>query len=264
MEIDVALVPSEARVWKGTVCIVVDELRASSTLTTILDGGCSRLFVTPTLADAYRLARAHHGLLVGERGGYPPRGFDVGNSPVAIARLDIRGRVVILSTANGTRALSRLADARATLVGCLMNARACAAAAVEQAISMDARVGIVCAGTDGRFALDDAVAAGVIVDRLSEALRSRGLKPNLTEAAVAAVQLWSSYPDVLTPLRESVAGHLVARVGDAEDVPFCARVDVTATVPVLRRGLPLQLERLEAGSTRDKTARGPVTPASGE
>ncbi len=254
MEIDVALVPSEARVWANTVSIVVDELRASSTITTILDGGCSRLFVTAALADAYRLAREHRGLLVGERGGYPPRGFDVGNSPVAIARHDVRGRVVILSTANGTRALSRLADAPAVLVGCLMNARACARVACDLAISMNARIGLICAGTDGRFALDDAVAAGVIVTRLVELLRSRNVEPVLMEAAVASVQLRSSYPDELTPLRESVAGHLVTRVGDAEDVSFCARVDVSETVPVMRPGKPLLLERFDRSSPLEVAA----------
>jgi 2-phosphosulfolactate phosphatase len=243
MEIDVALVPSEARFWKRTVSIVVDELRASSTITTILEGGCSRLYVTRPLTDAYRLAREHDAVLVGERGGYPPRGFDVGNSPVAISRHDIRGRVVVMSTANGTRALSLLTEAPAALVGCLMNARACAEAAAGLAITAGARIGIVCAGTDGRFALDDAVAAGVIVERLTEVLRARGIERDLSEAAVAAVQLRSSYPDVLTPLRESVAGHLCVQIGDAEDVPFCARVDATDTVAILRPGHPLMLER---------------------
>ena len=250
MEVDVALVPSEARVWKRTVSIVVDQLRASSTITTILEGGCSRLYVTRPLTDAYRLAREHDAVLVGERGGYPPRGFDVGNSPVAISRRDIRGRAVVMSTANGTRALSLLVDAPAALVGCLMNARACAEAAAGLAIALDTRIGIVCAGTEGRFALDDGVAAGVIVERLTEALRSRGVDPEWTEAAVAAVQLKSSYPDVLTPLRDSVAGHLCVQIGDAEDVPFCARVDVTDTVPILRPGLPLCLERSSSSDVR--------------
>ena len=244
MEIDVALVPSEARAWSHTVCIVIDELRASSTITTLLDLGCSRLYVTAGLARARRLASEHDGLLAGERHGYRPPGFDFDNSPVEISRGDVRGRVVVLSTSNGTKVLSLLTDTPATLIGCLLNARASAEAAVSLAAKMGARVGVVCAGTLGRFALDDAVAAGVLVERITTALRSRGDEADLTEAAVAAVRLYKGYPDLVTPLAESVAGRLVTKLGAGDDVPFCARVDVSSTVPVLRSGAPLVVERL--------------------
>ena len=244
MEIDVALVPQVARTWNDTVCIVIDELRASSTITTILDGGCSRLFVTAGLDAARRLARQHDGLLAGERGGFAPRGFDFDNSPAALSRADLRNRVVVLSTSNGTRVLGWVRHAPATLVGCLLNARVCAESAVELARSMNARVGIVCAGTLGVFALDDAVAAGLLVQRIVAALEARGLDCEMTEAAVAAVQLRSSYPDLATPLRDSVAGRLLARLGTHDDVPFCARVDSSTTVPILRPGPQLIVERL--------------------
>lgn len=243
MEIDVALVPVVARTWKNTVCIVVDELRASSTITTILDGGCSRLFVTAGLDSARRLAREHHGLLSGERGGSAPRGFDFDNSPADLARANLRDRVVIVSTTNGTRVLGWVKHAPAVLVGCLLNARACARAAVELAVAANARIGVVCAGTEGVFALDDAVAAGVIVERIEEAVRARGEDYTLSEPAVAAVQLRSSYPDLLTPLQNCTAGHLLARLGTEYDVPFCARVDVTETVPILRPGAVPEIER---------------------
>jgi 2-phosphosulfolactate phosphatase len=243
MEIDVALVPQVARTWSNTVCIVIDELRASSTITTILDRGCSRLYVTAGLSTARRLARLHDGLLAGERGGSAPRGFDFDNSPAALSRADIRDRVVILSTSNGTRVLGWVKDAPATLVGCLLNARACAEAAVELARSMNARIGIVCAGTLGVFALDDAVAAGEIIQRAVETIAAQGGESNMTEAAIAAVQLRSSYPDLLTPLQNSVAGRLLARLGTHDDVPFCAQVDISATVPILRPGTPLAVER---------------------
>ena len=244
MEIDVALVPSEARSWRDTVCIVIDELRASSTITTLLDSGCSRLYLTSGLQTARRLGREHDGLLVGEREGIRPPGFDFNNSPAELSRGDVRGRVVVLSTSNGTKVLSQLTDTPATLIGCLLNARVSAEAAVSLAGQFGARVGVVCAGTLGRFALDDAVAAGVLVERITAALRSRGEEASLTEAAVAAVRLYRSYPDLVTPLRESVAGRLVTKLGAGDDVPFCARVDVSSSVPILRPGAPLIVERL--------------------
>jgi 2-phosphosulfolactate phosphatase len=185
-------------------------------------------------------------LLAGERGGSAPRGFHFDNSPAALARADLRGRVVILSTSNGTRVLGWVKDTPATLVGCLLNARACAEAAVELAGSMNARIGIVCAGTRGVFALDDAVAAGVIVQDIIATIAARGGDYDMTEAAVAAVQLRSSYPDLITPLQNSVAGRLLAGLGTHDDVPFCARLDSSTTVPILRPGPQLMVERLGA------------------
>jgi 2-phosphosulfolactate phosphatase len=246
MEVDVALVPQVARAWTNTVCIVIDELRASSTITTILDRGCSRLFVTAGLDAARRLARLHDGLLVGERHGTAPRGFHFDNSPAALSRADLLDRVVILSTSNGTKVLGWVRDAPATLVGCLLNARACAEAAVDLAGSMGARIGIVCAGTLGVFALDDAVAAGVIVQDIVATIGFGGGHYDMTEAAAAAVQLRSSYPDLVTPLQNSVAGRLLARLGTHDDVPFCARLDSSTTVPILRPGAQLMVERLGA------------------
>ena len=75
------------------------------------------------------------------------------------------------------------------LVGCLLNARACAVSAVALALSLDARLGVVCAGQQGRFALDDATAAGVIIARAIEALTARGSTAFLTDAARAALRL---------------------------------------------------------------------------
>jgi 2-phosphosulfolactate phosphatase len=244
MEIDVALVPMVARSWRDTICIVIDELRASSTITTILDGGCAGLYVTAGLDKARRLAREHDGLLAGERHGYAPHGFDFDNSPAQLAGADLRDRVVVLSTTNGTRVLGLVRDAPATLVGCLLNARACGEAAVELARATRHRIGIVCAGTYGVFALDDAIAAGVIVERMIAAIESAGGEYTLSESAVAARQLSGSYPDFETPLMNSTAGRLLQSLGTEYDVPFCARVDVTATVGILRAGSTLTVERL--------------------
>jgi 2-phosphosulfolactate phosphatase len=235
IDIDVALVPAVARGGAGTVCVVIDELRASSTITTLLDRQCDRVLVAVELGAARRLARRCHGLLVGERRGVMPKGFDFDNSPVTISRGQVSGRAVVLSTTNGTKILSRLANASTVLVGCLLNARACARAAVAVAESRDYRVLIACAGRSRRFALEDAVAAGVVVERLTETVATNAGECTLTEAARACVRLRRSYPDLLTPLLESNAGRHLTEIGAGDDISFCARLDVSETVPVLQR-----------------------------
>ncbi len=130
----------------------------------------------------------------------------------------------------------------AVLVGCLLNARACAGAALELAGSLGVDIGIVCAGVLGRFALDDAYAAGIISDRLVDVAEEAGVAVALTDAAIAVRRLASAYPDAERALAESVSGRLVRRMGEGDDLPFCARIDATRTVPILRPGSPLCVE----------------------
>lgn len=246
MRIDVALVPAEAHRWTGTVCIVVDELRASSTIVTLLDRGCRAVLPAASLAEARRLGRAHGALLAGERNVVRVPGFDLGNSPTEIAAADVGGRAVAMSTRNGTAAIRALPGDADVLVGCLLNATACARAAVARARAVRAAIGIVCAGRLGGFALDDAVAAGCIVERVLEATLAEDGPPTMSDGARGALQLWRTSPDVEAALRNTTSGGLVARLGPDEDLVFCARVDASEVVPVLVRGVPHVIERLSA------------------
>ena len=169
MKIDVALVPRAAQVAPGRVLIVIDQIRASTTITTVLDLGCTDLLLAGDVRTARRLGRQTGFLLAGERLARKPPGFDFDNSPSELARAGLGGRGLILSTTNGTAVLRRLRAADAVLVGCLRNARAVASAAVSLAgsIGPHGSVQVVCAGRLGRFVLEDAVAAGVIVGRFA-------------------------------------------------------------------------------------------------
>jgi len=243
MRIDVALVPGEARAWNARVCIVVDALRASSTVVTLLDRGCTAVLPAASLAEARRLGRAHGALTAGERNVVRPPGFDLGNSPWEIAREDLAGRTVALSTRNGTAVLRSLPSDADVLIGCLLNATACARAALARARADSGAVGIVCAGRFGGFALDDAVAAGCLVERLIECAGPEVGTLELSDGARAARRIWHTSTDVVAALRESTSGHMVLRYGPVEDVAFCARVDASETVPVLIRTEPQRIER---------------------
>ena len=243
LDLDVALVPEQAAAWPPTVCVVVDQLRASSTLTTALDLGCPEVVVTGSLDEARRLARERGSLLAGERGGRMVPGFDANNSPAELRAIGVGGRGLVLSTSNGTKVLSRLQTMPAVLIGCFMNARACAEAACDEAGARHLGIGIVCAGRRGRFALDDALAAGLIASRATEAAARRALSCQLTDAAQAAVRLRSGYPDDIAGLRASASGRVLISLDAEADIELCASVDSSTTVPELRGGRPLRVER---------------------
>jgi len=250
MEVDVALLPAAARVSAGCVLIVVDQIRASTTVTTVLDLGCADLLLAGDVATARDLARSSGSLLAGEHHARKPAGFDFDNSPSELSLAGIRGRGLVLCTTNGTAVLSRLRSAGHVLVGCLRNARAVAEAAVDlaSALGPDGSVQVVCAGSLDRFVLEDAVAAGVIVERASERLATNGRAAELTDAAVAAVRLRRSYPDLLTAMSESSGGATLREIGREEDIAFCAEADASTTVPCLVPGDLLRIAPLPIGA----------------
>jgi 2-phosphosulfolactate phosphatase len=246
MKIDVALVPQTARVAPGRVLIVIDQIRASTTITTVLDLGCTDLFLAGDVRAARRLGRLTGSLIAGERLARKPPGFDFDNSPSELARAGLGGRSLVLSTTNGTAVLRRFRAADAVLVGCLRNARAVAAAAVglARASGPDGSVQVVCAGRLGRFVIEDAVAAGVIVGRISEVLGDDGEPAVLTDAAVAAVRLRASFPDLLAAMAQSDGGATLREIGQPDDIAFCAEEDASSTVPRLVAGEPMRIVAL--------------------
>lgn len=259
MRIDVALVPAEARRWTDAVCVLLDELRASSTIVRLLERGATAVVPAASLAEARRLARASGSVLAGEHRVVRAPGFDYGNSPAEVAVADVAGRTVVLSTRNGTAVLRALPADATVLIGCLLNATAVAETTLALARERGADVGIVCAGRRGAFAIDDAIAAGAILERLLAAagldnadlptvdgfIDRRASGPPaatgaaaLTDAALAALQLWRSTPDVAAAFRASWSGHLLAGVGLLADVEASLPVDAVPIVPIVEPGSP--------------------------
>jgi 2-phosphosulfolactate phosphatase len=140
---------------------------------------------------------------------------------------------MVLSTTNGTAVIHRLRRSEPVLVGCIRNATAVAEAAADLAGEGSGIVRIVCAGREGRFVLDDAVAAGVIVARLVEAAAERFEEADLSDAATATVRLRESWPTLLAAMEASDGGATLLRIGAPEDIAFCAEEDRTATVPIV-------------------------------
>ncbi len=167
MRIDAVLLAGQGFDYTRSVCIVVDVLRASSSIVTLLGRGARPLVAAGSIEEARRLHQKLAGcLLCGERGGLPPPGFDYGNSPEEFSRLELGGKGAILATSNGTRLLAAMAGAPAVLVGCLLNQRAVAEAAVQIAGERALDVAVLCSAAYGgsTFVLEDALGAGGIVD----------------------------------------------------------------------------------------------------
>jgi 2-phosphosulfolactate phosphatase len=213
--VDVCFTPREIR--PAEIAVVVDVLRASSTIVQALAAGYSRVLCCRSVAAARRL-RAHGRVLAGERDGLRVPDFELDNSPAAVAGAGRRGEELVLATTNGSPAIiaaSRVA--RRVLIGCLLNLRA-----VQDAITANTATIIVCSGADARPALADVYVAGRIVAALD------GMP---SDAARVAERVGSAYPAPLEPLAESEDGARLRAIGQEADIAWCARESVLAVVP---------------------------------
>lgn len=212
MRVHVAFTPDEAAA--APTGIVIDVLRATSTIAQALSVGYERVLSVPEIEQARALrAELPDSVVAGERDAIRIEGFDIGASPREF--LEPRAETLILSTTNGTRTIVTAAErCEEVLIGSLLNLEATAAAARERGED----VAILCAGYKGAFALDDAYCAGRFVLLLGG---------DQTDAAVAAEVIARAYPDALTGLNARTYGPR----GLEEDIAFCARESVLDVVP---------------------------------
>jgi 2-phosphosulfolactate phosphatase len=212
------------------VAVVIDVLRATTTVVAALAAGCSAIYPCASVEEARQTAdgmRAGRVLLAGERAGLPLPGFDLGNSPGEFTPARCRDLAVVLTTTNGTRALLRAAAAARALVAGFVNF-----SAVCEQLRQELRpVHVVCAGDAGQVALEDAMLAGAFVDFLCDAGVVR-----LNDAARLAWDCFEKHGRILDGALELSAGGVrLKNLGYDEDIRAAARVDQYALVPELRR-----------------------------
>ena len=214
MRVHVAFTPSEAAT--AELGIVVDVVRATSTIAQALAAGYRRVLCCAEVEQARALrASLEDAVVGGERDAVRIEGFDVGASPREF--LEPRAETLVLSTTNGTRAILTAAErCDEVVLGSLLNLEAVARAALERG----GDVAILCAGFKGAFAFDDAYCAGRIVALLGG---------KRTDAAIAAERLAGAYPRALDGLNARTYGP----PGLEADIEWCARESVLDVVPRL-------------------------------
>ncbi len=236
LRLDVALLPGQKFNSARSVCVVVDVLRASSSIVTLLESGCTSVVAASTIERAHQIhSQLPDHLLCGEERGLPPQGFDYGNSPAEFSRLDLAGRSAILATSNGTRVLAAIAtDSPAVLVGGLLNRTAVARAAAEIARQRGLGVAVVCSAAHGggTFVLEDALGAGAIAD----AALTHDPELEASDAARFARDAFAvASADIEAAVRSAYHSQELIDEGLGEDVAYCARLDVSGVAPVLER-----------------------------
>lgn len=229
----------------GGAAVVIDVLRASTTIVHALEAGAVEVIPCLEVDEARRVAAdvgVGRAVLGGERHSVRIDGFELGNSPSEYTPCSVGGRSVVITTTNGTRAIIASRPARRVLVGAFVNV-----SAVCRQLLDEEKVSLVCAGTRGQVSRDDVLFAGLVVDWLQ---RRGGLIYQLNAQAITARENWTTaFPDpagmggeplepqrLAAELRKTLGGQNLTAVGLEADILAAARLDRFSSVPELVPG----------------------------
>jgi 2-phosphosulfolactate phosphatase len=218
---------------KDQIAVVVDVLRASTTICAALAAFAKEVVPVVSIADAIQLANQLSRdsiLLCGEREGKLIEGFDLGNSPFQYTSGVVKGKTLIFGSTNGSPTIIKTRQASRTLINGFVNL----GVVVHALMKTERSVSILCAGKLSQFAIEDAVCAGMLLD---EVKRRAGVELELNDAASSAIVLAERYRDSIPELvAHSHHGKYLAEIGMEKDLPFCADLNRLPLLPTYSDG----------------------------
>lgn len=215
---------------RGKTVVVVDVLRASTSIAHALQNGAKEVIPVTTVERAVKISGNLFGDYVlrgGERNGKLIEGFNLGNSPYEYSEEKVKGKAIIFSTTNGSHAIDKARYAREMVICGFMNI----STVVRFLKELKHDFCVVCAGNNGTFSIEDAVCAGMLLQKLSI---EKGLDLTLSDAALAATVLYKNLgKSIPKMIKNSEQGQFLASIGFADDLKVCSEVDTIAVLPRL-------------------------------
>lgn len=201
--------------------VVIDILRATSTIITALANGAKSIIPTATVEEAVKIAKNLERstyLLCGERNTKTIDGFDLGNSPLEYTEDKVSGRKIIFTSTNGTKVFERVKFAKNILIGSTLNATAC----VSRMQLIDDDWILVCSGRDGCFDESDAVGAGLLIELLSQDINNL----IMNDAARVSQLIFNRAKNNLKKyLKRTDHGQILMSNGFEGDIDFISQID---------------------------------------
>lgn len=236
-EIRTCLLPllSEPEDYSGSVAVILDILRASSTISYALHSGATAVIPCEEIEEAQQIAgelKQAHGddqvLLGGERMGVMIEGFDLDNSPACYPAETVAGKQIVFTTSNGTRALKHALQARRILIGSFM----CLDAVLNELKNSEGVIYLVCAGTDGSITGEDCLCAGAIAAELQDQIGQELVLDDSTRIVVDHYRSQIQHEEgVLMAIRASLGGRNLIRRGFEDDIRLCSQRGLISAAP---------------------------------
>lgn len=213
--------------------VIIDVLRASSTIVTAFMSGAKAIIPVGDMGEASKIAQnvdSDNYLLCGEKDGEKIEGYDLGNSPLEYTKEIVEGKNLIFNTTNGTKAIKKSLGSSKTYIASFLNV----GAIVEELENQDNDIVLVCAGWKGRLAFEDMLLAGNIIYLMCD-----GSLPNDSrDGAKVAFGLYDKYgDDISTVIHQSNHAMRLKDIIGTSDIDYCCQVDITDMLPRLKEGM---------------------------
>ena len=238
--LEVVFTPEEIknRRLAGKLIVVIDVLRASSTIVTALAYGCRGIvpILSPEQAkEKTQQFKKEEVLLGGEREGRKIKGFDLGNSPREYQKEIVEDKIIIFSTTNGVKTLEIVRGAFRIIIASFLNLQA----TFNYCSKFQGDILLACAGKEGHFSLEDTVCAGRLINSLRDIYSTTTTGTcQEADANLTAQVLYKKFGNnILEMLRKSQHGRYLESIGLRKDLEFCAQLDIFNIVPIFRDGL---------------------------
>lgn len=216
-----------------SVVVIIDVLRATSTILTALQNGAKAVIPVASVSEAQKTAaNLSNPLLAGERNAVKPAHFDLGNSPLEFVPESIFNKEIVLTTTNGTRAVKSLESFAMVAAGAFLNARAVGNYLNEKQND----VLLYCAGSDGKFSLEDALCAAQILSYLENFNLSDAARWTLQGAKSYSLPVEQDSEVVLAAISQSQHALRLKKLGFEQDITYCAQLNKFDFVPLLKQG----------------------------
>lgn len=234
-EVDVFMsVPSfQEDDMRGKTVVVIDVLRASSTMVTAIQNGAKGIIPVADMDTAGKISQSLDSpqyLLCGEKDGEKIEGYHLGNSPLEYTKEVVEGKKIILNTTNGTKAVKKAAIAEEVIIGSFLNLNS----VVERLKKTDRNIALVCAGWRGRLSLEDLLCAGTIISELY----GDTLPPVASDGVRVAFGLYEKFgDDIETTIKTSNHALRLEAILDQRDILHCCNKSIMDVLPILNEGI---------------------------
>jgi len=215
---------------KNCICAVIDTIRATSTIVTLIGCGAEKVIVAADKKEAFFLKTVFKGsILCGEEKGLPPKGFDFGNSPLEISSADLNGRTFIIMTTNGTQSILKAKQCRKVYALSTLNLNFCIDRIAEKSQESNSDILLVCSGEKGKIAYDDAYTAGLAV----KYLLTKPYKLEFTDAAKLVLSASLSESNIKDALEKSCSAKSLRAVGLGSDIDYISQLNKFKVAPLM-------------------------------